>query len=412
MSYIQHALSDAPFPVQSKVRYIPASSTNPRGRWQVTYTNKDTPTGCYAYLAVQDYGSAENSLCRINEELQSPNPPAGYVTPPTPTSPYADAGYVYTDAGHTFSDVVNFLGQFQVGTMMYCPGQPTGSFAADAVRLGKEAVNKLSTFTPPTDAAGSSWSEAISYVAWQGIASGYADGTFRPNTTINRAEFTKIVIGTLAQARDITGSACFSDITNEWFAPFACTAKSMKILSGYPDGTFQGANTVTVAEALKIVIGALLPDKVVAHTGDAWYLPYVSAAKNAGVYLQSFDAPDHQLTRGEMAELIYRLQMGMVSPLQKKFLVLSPVVDGGTATVSQLPVVITGRAPAGSTITVNGGYTLSSCCKTEVADGTWTYNVDTKWKNIAAGDTAYEFVATDSAGNEVGREKIVLRYTP
>ncbi|MEK7563157.1 MAG: S-layer homology domain-containing protein, partial [Patescibacteria group bacterium] len=38
--------------------------------------------------------------------------------------------------------------------------------------------------------------EAIAYVKAEGIVSGYPDGTYRPNQTINRAEFVKFVTGT------------------------------------------------------------------------------------------------------------------------------------------------------------------------------------------------------------------------
>jgi hypothetical protein len=36
--------------------------------------------------------------------------------------------------------------------------------------------------------------DAIKYVQDNGIVSGYQDGTFKPDKTINRAEFTKIIV--------------------------------------------------------------------------------------------------------------------------------------------------------------------------------------------------------------------------
>ena len=42
--------------------------------------------------------------------------------------------------------------------------------------------------------------EAINYVQAKKIVEGYGDGTFKPDTTINRAELTKIIIATQFEA--------------------------------------------------------------------------------------------------------------------------------------------------------------------------------------------------------------------
>ena len=38
---------------------------------------------------------------------------------------------------------------------------------------------------------------AISYVESEGIVDGYSDGTYQADRTINRAEFTKIIVGSV-----------------------------------------------------------------------------------------------------------------------------------------------------------------------------------------------------------------------
>ena len=91
-------------------------------------------------------------------------------------------------------------------------------------------------------------STAISYVQSHGIVKGYDDGTYRPDSLINRAEFTKIIVaGTTTEAQRseckfnenlLTVAPRDVDIT-AWYAPYVCMALLDEIVRGYPDGTFQ-----------------------------------------------------------------------------------------------------------------------------------------------------------------------------
>lgn len=92
--------------------------------------------------------------------------------------------------------------------------------------------------------------EAITYVQGEGIVNGYPDGTFQPFAAINRAEFTKIVMGALFN--DMEGGNCFPDVKDQWFAPYVCRAKAEGIIGGYPDGTFGPEKPVSFAEAATI----------------------------------------------------------------------------------------------------------------------------------------------------------------
>lgn len=65
--------------------------------------------------------------------------------------------------------------------------------------------------------------DAIIYVQSRGIVSGYPDGSFRPNQTINRAEFVKILVGAnesalLVENIDKDTPMSFPDVRPEhWF---------------------------------------------------------------------------------------------------------------------------------------------------------------------------------------------------
>lgn len=155
-----------------------------------------------------------------------------------------------------------------------------------------------------TEAAGISVLTEIDAVA------GNPDGTFAPGRTLNRAEFTKIALlaGRMPPSTLMNESteACFPDVTAEhWFRPYVCAAKAQDVVQGNPDGMFHPARPVNYAEATKILVeifGYELP-AIKASEAPAWYVPYMTAAKDKGVALPGDVSPAHELTRGQMARL-------------------------------------------------------------------------------------------------------------
>ncbi|MFH0833875.1 MAG: S-layer homology domain-containing protein [Patescibacteria group bacterium] len=151
---------------------------------------------------------------------------------------------------------------------------------------------------------------AINFVAKEQIAKGYDDGAFRPDSTINRAEFTKILVQTkfadqLAEY-NLPETACFSDVPlDAWFAPFVCFAKENGIISGYADGTFRPSNLVNLAEAITILVKTF-DFSVNQDSAAEWFAPFVDKAQKLEILPTSFAAPSQNLTRGQMAELVMR----------------------------------------------------------------------------------------------------------
>lgn len=146
---------------------------------------------------------------------------------------------------------------------------------------------------------------AINYLTDQGVVQGYSDGTFRPENTINRAEFLKTVVGAVT-TEELTGSFCFSDVNDEWFAPYVCTAKDMGIVDGYPDGTFLPANPVNLVEALKIVVNAFeIP--AITPLGTEWYSVFLETAVSLNFIPTPLDYYAEPTARGEVAEILWRV---------------------------------------------------------------------------------------------------------
>lgn len=169
------------------------------------------------------------------------------------------------------------------------------------------------SFSPSVFSATSSFSDlssshanydAIEYLRVNNVVKGYADGTFRPDLTINRAEFLKIVME--ASGRELGGQNCYPDVRDEWFAKYVCKAKELGFVKGYSDGKFRPGQEINFAEASKIIVN-ILGLSVGAGT-EIWYQGYVEALDAEDAIPATIPAFDHKITRGDMAEMIWRIQ--------------------------------------------------------------------------------------------------------
>jgi hypothetical protein len=160
---------------------------------------------------------------------------------------------------------------------------------------------------------------AITYLADQDIVQGYADGTFGPERSINRAEFTKILMGVKSTAEEratcLQSSSLFPDVAKSaWYAPYVCVSKERGIVSGYEDGKFRPEQQINYAEAAKIAANAYSLSIPPANSYDPrWYGPYAQALSEKNAVPPTVESYDNPLTRGEMSELIYRLETGKTS---------------------------------------------------------------------------------------------------
>ncbi len=147
---------------------------------------------------------------------------------------------------------------------------------------------------------------AIEYLQDEGVIGGYDDGTFKPTRTINRAEFTKIVIGSIEVDQE-EGSKCFSDVdANAWYAPYVCTAKELDIIGGYPDGTFKPAQEINFPEAMKILaIAYELP--IDDSLPNPWYENYFTAFDTLGYLPADYTYVEQKVKRGQIAEMVWRI---------------------------------------------------------------------------------------------------------
>ncbi len=154
----------------------------------------------------------------------------------------------------------------------------------------------------------------------QYLIEGYQDGTFRPNATINRAEFTKIVIDgngkNLGGYAGISLTETFPDVAaGTWYATQLASAKRLGVIGGYPDGTFRPANSISFVEAAKIIVNTREADtenfaapSTQPVAGEEWYEVYVRYLRERDAVPPSITRMDQLVTRAEMVEMMYRLR--------------------------------------------------------------------------------------------------------
>ncbi|MBU1018558.1 MAG: S-layer homology domain-containing protein [Patescibacteria group bacterium] len=166
----------------------------------------------------------------------------------------------------------------------------------------------LSLASSLTDIEDSPYELAVKFFEYRGVIEGYDDNTYKPDNTINRAEFLKVLVESRFPGAAGEENNCFSDVGNEWFAKYICYAEESGIISGYPDGSFKPEQKINLAEALKIVLETY-DVQIDSEAGENWYDPYylLSLEKN---WLEDIDESiTHDVTRGEMAKLAFTTTM-------------------------------------------------------------------------------------------------------
>lgn len=160
--------------------------------------------------------------------------------------------------------------------------------------------------------------EAIKFLKDKDVISGYPDGSFQPNKSVNRVEALKMLA--LAFDLHMTGGTRlpFSDTDSKaWYASTLRSAYDAEIVGGYSDGTFKPGRTVNKAEYLKILFkssGIKITSTITSNpyndvSKDAWFAPYAYMLNKKNILDYGNNLyPSDGMTRAEVAESIYRLK--------------------------------------------------------------------------------------------------------
>lgn len=195
------------------------------------------------------------------------------------------------------SDHFAYVQGYPDGTVKPAGNITRAETAAILFRLMDDASRKTyySTKSGFRDVASGSWYNT--YVATlnnAGVITDSANGYFRPNEAITRAELAAM----LAKFSETTGAAnYFNDVSAKyWAANAIAICAKLGWITGYPDGTFRPDKNVTRAELMAMInratgrapksADAFLPGMKtwIDNTADKWYYLDVQEATNSHSY--------------------------------------------------------------------------------------------------------------------------------
>lgn len=140
-----------------------------------------------------------------------------------------------------------------------------------------------------TDGSKINYKEAVDVMSAVKVIDGYAEGDFRPSATLTRGAAAKIIcnliLGPTTASALVADAAPYKDVpTNHTFAGYIAYCQKEKIISGYADGTFRPAASLTGYAFMKMLLGALGYDaEVEQYTGANWSINVAKRAMNIGL---------------------------------------------------------------------------------------------------------------------------------
>jgi len=167
---------------------------------------------------------------------------------------------------------------------------------------------------------------AIEALVELGVVNGLPDGTFAPENKVTRAQLAKMlvlctgIVEGMSEAEaeeyfaDYADNKVFNDVEGHWGAGYVNAAAQLKLISGYPDGSFKPNKDVSYAEAITMMIRALGYGNVVDAEGT-WPVAYTAKARELGLYdnVKGAVAGDAAI-RGNVAILLWNM---LTTPMWK-----------------------------------------------------------------------------------------------
>ncbi len=140
-----------------------------------------------------------------------------------------------------------------------------------------------------TDNSKINYAEAVDVMSAVKVIDGYADGSFNPSATLTRGAAAKIIcnliLGPTTASALVADAAPYKDVpVNHTFAGYIAYCQKEGIISGYADGTFKPANSLTGYAFMKMLLGALgYKAEQEGYTGPNWSINVAKRAINVGL---------------------------------------------------------------------------------------------------------------------------------
>jgi len=222
-------------------------------------------------------------------------------------------------SGYNWSGMVGCQKDTAVLEQCIADGKFIGFSTEDMTCIEMGTMNLPLSDLPFNDIEGH-WAENyIENLYIKGVVKGYEDGSFRPDSYVNRAELTKMALsaaGIEPKSAEGDDAFAFEDVEG-WQVEWVYPAWKEGIIKGYSDSVFAPGKNITRAEALKISLlafGVEVPDTstewafsdTVGHWAISYinqaYLDYIVSGKTDDLFY-----PDDYITRAEAAKIINNL---------------------------------------------------------------------------------------------------------
>ncbi|WP_078409936.1 SpoIID/LytB domain-containing protein [Priestia abyssalis] len=180
---------------------------------------------------------------------------------------------------------------------------------------GTSLVKEYENYVNFKDVTDTHWAETyINNLYQNNIVSGYSDRTFRPNHTLTRAQFTKILINAMGYEL-VFNHQSFPDVPKaDWANPYIEAAVQNGLLLKEEVGTHFHSNVPITREEMAVMIGRALELSSVSRPEkftDYYQMKrpgLVEAVSDAGIldgYPDRTFKPENSLTRAQAAKVIY-----------------------------------------------------------------------------------------------------------
>jgi parallel beta-helix repeat protein len=195
-------------------------------------------------------------------------------------------------------------------------------------------------------------SEFVRSLASQGVITGFADGTFKPDATMSRAQFAALLANTFNPIPK-RAAANFSDVPADFWAAAAIQRVYRGgLMAGFQNGTFQPSQNVTRIQALLALTNALGlaagNPQVLSRYEDAAAIPAqtqgaIASATQAQIVVSYPQVnrlnPNREATRGEVAAMVYQ---AMVKSARSQAIassyIVNPNAHSNAAAGEQVPI--------------------------------------------------------------------------
>lgn len=163
----------------------------------------------------------------------------------------------------------------------------------------------------PDVAENAVYAEAVIQLYDYGIMQGDTTGNFNPNKTITREEFAAIICRMLDEEENALAikKSAFSDVAStRWSSGYIARAAELGIVNGYGNGVFKPKDSVTVAQAAKMLVCAWGYGDEALEAGG-WPDGYISVAEEQGILENVSSGNSAAAKRWEVATMAYYMRM-------------------------------------------------------------------------------------------------------